>query len=55
LDDGLIGDLVQVQVWGVEQLLHMGWHPIYLQRYFAGEPLWSVGAEGARAVVAVSA
>jgi predicted dehydrogenase len=36
----LIGDLVEVQVWGVEQLLHMGWHPIYLLRYFAGEPVW---------------
>jgi len=40
VDEGLIGDIVQVQVWGVEQLLHMGWHPIYLLRYFAGEPLW---------------
>jgi len=40
VDEGLIGDVVQVQVWGVEQLLHMGWHPIYLLRYFAGEPLW---------------
>jgi predicted dehydrogenase len=40
VDEGLIGDLVEVQVWGVEQLLHMGWHPIYLLRYFAGEPLW---------------
>jgi predicted dehydrogenase len=40
IDEGLIGDLVEVQVWGVEQLLHMGWHPIYLLRYFAGEPLW---------------
>src|SRR5262245_27122607 len=29
VDDGLIGDVVEVQVWGVEQLLHMGWHPIY--------------------------
>jgi predicted dehydrogenase len=40
VDEGLIGDVVQVQVWGVEHLLHMGWHPIYLLRYFAGEPLW---------------
>jgi predicted dehydrogenase len=40
VDDGLIGDLVQAQVWGVEQLLHMGWHPIYMLRCFAGEPLW---------------
>lgn len=40
VDEGLIGDLVEVQVWGVEQLLHMGWHPIYLLRYFASEPLW---------------
>ena len=40
VDEGLIGEVVEVQVWGVEQLLHMGWHPIYLLRYFAGEPLW---------------
>jgi predicted dehydrogenase len=40
VDDGLIGDVVEVQVWGVEQLLHMGWHPMYMLRYFAGEPLW---------------
>ena len=40
VDEGLIGDLVEVQVWGVEHLLHMGWHCIYLLRYFAGEPLW---------------
>jgi len=40
VDEGLIGDVAEVQVWGVEQLLHMGWHPIYLLRYFAGEPLW---------------
>src|SRR5687767_10319776 len=40
VDEGLIGDLVEVQVWGVEHLLHMGWHSIYLLRYFAGEPLW---------------
>ena len=40
VDDGLIGEVVEVQVWGVEHLLHMGWHPIYLMRYFAGEPLW---------------
>jgi predicted dehydrogenase len=40
VDEGLIGDVVEVQVWGVEQLLHMGWHPIYLLRYFAGDPLW---------------
>jgi predicted dehydrogenase len=40
VDEGLIGDVVEVQVWGVEQLLHMGWHPIYLLKYFAGEPLW---------------
>ena len=40
VNEGLIGDLVGAWVWGVEQLLHMGWHPIYLLRYFAGEPLW---------------
>jgi predicted dehydrogenase len=40
VDEGLIGDLVEVQVRGVEHLLHMGWHCIYLLRYFAGEPLW---------------
>ena len=40
IDEGLIGDVAEVQVWGVEQLLHMGWHPIYLLRYFAGEPRW---------------
>src|SRR5262245_26045834 len=40
VDDGLIGDVVEVQVRGVEHLLHMGWHCIYLLRYFAGEPLW---------------
>jgi predicted dehydrogenase len=40
VDDGLIGDLAAVHVWGVEQLLHMGWHPIYMLRYFTGEPLW---------------
>jgi predicted dehydrogenase len=40
VDEGLIGDVVEVQVWGVEQLLHMGWHPLYLLRYFAGEPVW---------------
>ena len=40
VDEGLIGDLVEAQVWGVEHLLHMGWHPIYVLRHFAGEPLW---------------
>jgi predicted dehydrogenase len=40
VDEGLIGDLVDVQVWGIEHLLHMGWHCIYLLRYFAGDPLW---------------
>ena len=40
VDEGLIGDVVEAQVWGVEQLLHMGWHPIYVLRHFAGEPLW---------------
>jgi predicted dehydrogenase len=40
VDEGLIGDLVEVHVWGVEHLLHMGWHCIYLLRYFAGEPVW---------------
>src|SRR5687768_9181395 len=40
VDEGLIGDLVEVKVWGVENLLHMGWHSIYVLRYFAGEPLW---------------
>jgi predicted dehydrogenase len=40
VDEGLIGDLVEVQVRGIENLLHMGWHSISLMRYFAGEPLW---------------
>jgi predicted dehydrogenase len=40
VDGGLIGDLVEVQVRGIENLLHMGWHSISLMRYFAGEPLW---------------
>jgi predicted dehydrogenase len=40
VDEGLIGELVEVQVRGVEHLVHMGWHCIYLLRYFAGEPLW---------------
>jgi predicted dehydrogenase len=40
VDEGLIGDLVEVQVRGIENLLHMGWHSISLLRYFAGEPLW---------------
>jgi len=40
VDEGLIGDLLEIQVRGVEHLLHMGWHCIYLLRYFAGEPLW---------------
>jgi predicted dehydrogenase len=26
VDEGLIGDLVEAQVWAVEHLLHMGWH-----------------------------
>src|SRR5688572_1724538 len=40
VDEGLVGDVVEAQVWGVEHLLHMGWHPIYVLRHFAGEPLW---------------
>ena len=40
VDEGLIGDFVEAQVWGVEHLLHMGWHPVYVLRHFAGEPLW---------------
>jgi predicted dehydrogenase len=40
VDEGLIGDLVEVQVRGIENLLHMGWHSISLMRYFTGEPLW---------------
>jgi predicted dehydrogenase len=40
VDDGLIGDVVEAQVWAVEHLLHMGWHPVYVLRHFAGEPLW---------------
>ena len=40
VDEGLIGDLVEAQVWAVEHLLHMGWHSAYVLRHFAGEPLW---------------
>jgi predicted dehydrogenase len=40
VDEGLIGDLVEIQVRGIENLLHMGWHSLSLMRYFAGEPLW---------------
>ena len=40
IDEGLIGDVVQAQVWAVEHLLHMGWHSAYVLRHFAGEPLW---------------
>lgn len=52
VDEGLIGDVVEAQVWGVEQLLHMGWHCIYLLRYFAGEPLWCSArvTQGAREI-----
>jgi predicted dehydrogenase len=40
VDEGLIGDVVEAQVWAVEHLLHMGWHSAYVLRHFAGEPLW---------------
>jgi len=47
LDDGLIGDLLEVRTRGKEDgraggedLMVLGWHCLYLMRYFAGEPLW---------------
>jgi len=40
VDDGLIGNVVEAQVWAVEHLLHMGWHSAYVLRHFTGEPLW---------------
>jgi predicted dehydrogenase len=47
LDEGLIGDLLEVRTRGKEDgraggedLMVLGWHCLYLMRFFAGEPLW---------------
>lgn len=47
VDDGLIGDLLEIRTRGKEDaraggedMAVLGWHCMYLMRYFAGEPLW---------------
>jgi len=47
LGAGLIGDLLEVRARGKEDrraggedLMVLGWHCLYLMRFFAGEPLW---------------
>jgi predicted dehydrogenase len=47
LDDGLIGELLEIRSRGKEDsraggedLIILGWHCLYLMRYFAGEPVW---------------
>ena len=47
LDDGLIGDLLELRTRGKEDhraggedLMVLGTHCMYLMRYFAGEPIW---------------
>jgi predicted dehydrogenase len=47
IDDGLIGDLLQIDAWGKqdqraggEDMLVLGTHLFDLMRFFAGNPLW---------------
>lgn len=61
IEDGLIGDLLEVRARGKEDgrgggedLIVCGWHCHYLMRYFAGEPSWCSArvTQGGREVTA---